>query len=159
MVVLARDDEGAVRGFLHFVPVYGRPAMSLSFMRRDTGTPNGLTEYLVIEAARLLGERGIEELSLNFVTWGRWLREPANAIERALARPIRIADRWFQIERLLRFNAKFSPTWQPRYLLFDGATALPRVGLASLWVEGQLPRPALPRLVPRSNPVPEPVVI
>src|SRR5581483_3504609 len=35
VVVLARDADGLVRGFLHFVPSYGRRAMSLSFMRRD----------------------------------------------------------------------------------------------------------------------------
>jgi lysyl-tRNA synthetase class 2 len=146
VVVLARDEGGAVRGFLHFVPVYGRRAMSLAFMRRDRDTPNGLTEFLVIEAARLLGERGIDELSLNFVTFGRWLREPANRVERVLARGLHVADRWFQIERLLRFNAKFSPHWQPRYLLFERPAALPRVALAALWAEGQLPRP--PRLAP-----------
>ena len=27
VVVLARDADGAVRGFLHFVPTYGRPAI------------------------------------------------------------------------------------------------------------------------------------
>ena len=40
-VVLARDARGDVRGFLHFVPSYGRPAMSLSFMRRDERRPTG----------------------------------------------------------------------------------------------------------------------
>src|SRR5204863_1382579 len=29
-VVLARDAGGTLRGFLHFVPTYGRPAVSLS---------------------------------------------------------------------------------------------------------------------------------
>ena len=57
--MLARDGEGAVRGVLHFVPCYGRPAVSLSFMRRDPGTPNGLTEFLVVKAAELLRERGL----------------------------------------------------------------------------------------------------
>ena len=33
-------------------PVYGRPAVSLSFMRRDPATPNGLTEFLVVEGDR-----------------------------------------------------------------------------------------------------------
>jgi lysyl-tRNA synthetase class 2 len=144
-VVLARDAGGHVRGFLHFVPVFGRQAVSLAFMRRDRDTPNGLTDFLVVEAARLLGERGVEELSLNFATLGRWMRAPANAFERAAARVLRVADRWFQLERLLRFNAKFNPRWQPRYLLFSGPAQLPRVVLGALWAEGQLPAPRLPR--------------
>jgi lysyl-tRNA synthetase class 2 len=145
-VVLARDADGRVRGFLHFVPVFGRRAVSLAFMRRDRDTPNGLNDFLVVEAARLLGEHGVEELSLNFAAFGRWLREPANAFERAAARFVHLADRWFQIERLLRFNAKFHPRWQPRYLLFAGPAQLPRVVLGALWAEGHLPAPRLPRL-------------
>ena len=134
-----------MRAFLHFVPVFGRRAVSLAFMRRDRDTPNGLMEFIVVEAARLLGERGIDELSLNFAAFGRWLREPANALERVIARVLRIADRWFQVERLLRFNAKFEPRWRPRYLLFDRPTQLPRVALAALWAEEHPPAPRMPR--------------
>ena len=150
-VVLARDADGRVRGFLHFVPVFGRPAVSLAFMRRDRDTPNGLTEFLVIEAARLLGEQGIEELSLNFAAFGEWIREPAFELRR---RALRLADRWFQIERLLSFNAKFRPRWQPRYLLYAGPAQLPRVVLAVMWAEGQLPVPRLPRRRAPREPVP-----
>jgi lysyl-tRNA synthetase, class II len=145
LVVLARDSDERVRGFLHFAPVFGRPVVSLGFMRRDRDTPNGLTDFLVVHAARLLGERGITEFSLNFAAFGRWLRAPSNVVERELGRLMRVGDRWFQIERLYRFNAKFGPRWQPRYLLFDRPLALPRVALAALWAEGQLPKPRPPR--------------
>ncbi len=145
LVVLARDSEQRVRGFLHFAPVFGRPMVSLGFMRRDRDTPNGLNDFLVVHAARLLAERGIEEFSLNFAAFGRWLHAPANPLERTLGRLLRVGDRWFQIERLQRFNAKFGPRWQPRYLLFDRPLALPRVALAAMWAEGQLPKPRLPR--------------
>ena len=144
LVVLARDADGEVRGFLHFVPVFGRSAVSLGFMRRERDTPNGLTEFLVVEAARLLAERGIGEFSLNFAAYGRWLRDPSGVVERALATVLRMADRWFQVERLLRFNERFEPRWQPRYLLFECPAQLPRIALASMWAEGQLPRPSLP---------------
>ena len=68
---IARDGERRVRGFLHFVPSYGRPAVSLSFMRRDPETPNGLTEYLVARSIEPFRERGIEEVSLNFAAFAR----------------------------------------------------------------------------------------
>jgi lysyl-tRNA synthetase class 2 len=140
VVVLARDDDGAVRAFLHFVPSFGRAAMSLSFMRRDRDTPNGLTEYLVVKAIELMRERGIEELSLNFAAFARLIRAQGRA-----ARALSMLDRFFQVERLYRFNAKFDPRWEPRYLLFEGALGLPRVGVAALLVEGQLPRLSFPR--------------
>ncbi|HSD77951.1 MAG TPA: phosphatidylglycerol lysyltransferase domain-containing protein, partial [Solirubrobacteraceae bacterium] len=143
LVVVARDAGGVPRAFLHFMPVYGRPVVSLSFMRRDPDTPNGLVEFLVVRGAELLAERGIEEFSLNFAAFGRWLRAPSSPLERVLGRLACAGDRFFQIERLHRFNAKFGPRWQPRHLVFDSAAALPRIALAALWVEGQLPRPAL----------------
>jgi lysyl-tRNA synthetase class 2 len=144
LVVLGRDGAGVVQGFLHFVPVFGRSAVSLGFMRRERDTPNGLTEFLVVEAARLLGEQGIDEFSLNFAAYGRWLRAPANVLERAAAVVLRRADRFFQVERLLKFNEKFDPRWQPRYMLFESPAQLPRIALASMWAEGQLPRVPLP---------------
>ncbi len=140
VVVLARDGDNRICGFLHFVPSHGRPAMSLSFMRRDYATPNGLTEYLVVKAIELMRERGIEELSLNFAAFARLIRAQG-----AAARALASLDRFFQVERLYRFNAKFDPHWQPRYLVFEGALGLPRVGLAAMLVEGQLPRPAFSR--------------
>jgi lysyl-tRNA synthetase class 2 len=149
LVVLARDGDGDVRGFLHFMPVFGRSTVSLGFMRRERETPNGLTEFMVVEAARLLGEQGIDEFSLNFSAYGRWLREPANPFERVMARVLRIGDRWFQVERLLRFNQRFQPRWQPRHLLFERPTQLPRIALAAMQAEGQLPTPRAPAPVRR----------
>jgi lysyl-tRNA synthetase class 2 len=144
LVVLARDADHQVRGVLHFVPCYGRPAMSLSFMRRDPDTPNGLTEFLVVKAVEHLRARGVDEMSLNFAAFAKWIHSPAKPTERALGKLIVMGNRFFQIESLYRFNAKFFPRWEPRYLVYEGTLGLPRAGLAAMWAEGQLWKPALP---------------
>ncbi len=138
-VVVATDASGTARGFLHFVPSYGRPALSLGFMRRDRDTPNGLSEYLIVEAIALTRAAGIEELSLNFAAFARYLREPEGRRQRLIGWLARRGDGQFQIESLYRFNAKFFPRWQPRYLLFDGVSSLPRTAIAALRSEGQMP--------------------
>ncbi len=144
LVVVARDGEGAARGFLHFAPCYGRPAVSLGLMRRERDTVNGLTEYLVVSAIEMLRERGVEEMSLNFAAFARWLRDPSGLGERTLGRLVTLANPYFQIESLYRFNAKFSPRWQPRYLLYErGPLGFARTGLAAMFAEGQLPSPGL----------------
>jgi lysyl-tRNA synthetase, class II len=142
VVVIARDGTGVVRGFLHFVPSFGRPAVSLSFMRRERNTPNGLTEFLVVKAVELLRERGIEEVSLNFAAFGRLLERPSGRFERQLGRLVTLGNRYFQTESLFRFNAKFSPRWEPRYLMYERILGLPRVGLAAMSAEGHLRRTA-----------------
>jgi len=142
-VIPFEDEAGAVRGVLHFVPCYGRAAMSLSFMRRDPGTPNGLTEFLVVKAIELLREREIEEISLNFAAFAKWMHSPEKASQRALGKLIALGNPFFQIESLYRFNAKFFPRWEPRYLVYEGTFGLPRAGIAAMWAEGQLYKPAL----------------
>ena len=140
MIVAARDGEGRVRAFIHFVPSFGRPAVSLSFMRRDHGTPNGLMEFVIVRAVELLRERGVEEVSLNFAAFARWLQRPHGSVERALGRGVSLLNPFFQIESLHHFNAKFGPRWEPRYLVYERKLGLPRVGLAALRIEGQLPK-------------------
>lgn len=140
VIMLARDSANRIQGYLHFVPAFGRRAMSLAAMRRSPDTPNGLTEYMVVGSIRLFARRSINEVSLNFSLFGRLLRQPRGAKERVFAFVLRKADRFFQIERLARFNAKFDPRWEPRYLVIDGWTAAPRTALAALWAEGHAPR-------------------
>ncbi len=145
VVLLARDETNAIRGVLHFVPCYGRDAASLSFMRRDPGTPNGLTEFMVVKAAELLRERGIREMSLNFAAFAKWIHSPAGRTERILGKLIALGNPFFQIESLYRFNAKFFPRWEPRYLVYEGRLGLARAGVAAMWAEGQLPKPPFRR--------------
>ncbi|MFZ0042920.1 MAG: phosphatidylglycerol lysyltransferase domain-containing protein [Solirubrobacteraceae bacterium] len=148
LVVVARDETNAIKGVLHFVPCYGRSAMSLSFMRRDPETPNGLTEFMVVRAIELLRERQVGEISLNFAAFAKWMHSPERRAERILAKLIALGNRFFQIESLYRFNAKFFPRWEPRYLVYQGALGLPRTSLAAMWAEGQLWKPERRRAAP-----------
>jgi lysyl-tRNA synthetase class 2 len=113
-------------------------------MRREHDTPNGLTEFLVVKSIELLRDRA-DELSLNFAAFARVMHSPEGLVDRLLASAARLLDPFFQIESLYRFNAKFSPRWEPRYLLYEGAAGLPRAGLAAMWAEGQLPKPRVYR--------------
>ncbi len=144
LLVITRAPDGHLAGFIHLVPSFGPAAMSLERMRRLPDEPNGLMEFLVVRTIQLLRDRGVDELSLNFAAFGQFLRAPGNRFQALLAAGLRFFDRWFQIQRLQRFNAKFFPRWQPRYLIYPSTAALPRCALAVLWAEGQAPKPALP---------------
>ncbi len=143
-VVLAHDAKGNLRGLLHLVPTAKRRGLSLSMMRRDPAAPNGLTEFMIVKTIEAFREQGIDEISLNFAAFARLLHSPDGVAERVLRRGLQLADSFFQIERLYRFNEKFNPRWEARYLMHEGALNLPRAALATLWLEGHLPRPHLP---------------
>jgi lysyl-tRNA synthetase class 2 len=52
-------------------------------------------------------------------------------------------SRWFQIESLYKFNAKFCPVWVPRFFVFPGTKDAVRVGVAALEAEAFLVWPRL----------------
>ena len=53
------------------------------------------------------------------------------------------ASRWFQIDSLYRFNAKFRPIWEPRFVCYPNGRDLPRIAIAMLEAEAFIvwPRP------------------
>ncbi|MCW2990607.1 MAG: hypothetical protein JWM73_1201 [Solirubrobacterales bacterium] len=141
VVVVGRDPAGVPHGLLHLVPSFGgRAAWSVSLMRRDRAAANGLMDVLVVRAIEAAQAEGIEEISLNFAAFSRWLREPIGRLERAGGRFVRLGSRFIQMETLLRFNQKFRPRWEPRYLAYEGRLGFARAGYAALRLEGQRPR-------------------
>jgi lysyl-tRNA synthetase class 2 len=65
------------------------------------------------------------------------------------------ADRFFQVERLLDFNRKFFPQWEPRYAAFERYSDLPLAALVLLSIESLVAWPhVLRRLWPHASPVP-----
>jgi lysylphosphatidylglycerol synthetase-like protein (DUF2156 family) len=148
VIAIAREQGGRVAGFLRFVPVYGdEPGYSLDLMRRRPDSANGLTEYLIAEAALALGARGIQRLSLNFAAWGRLLDSAEDAgfsgrLQRLMAKGL---NPFFQIQSLRDFNQKFGPEWVPRSVVIDDVSDLPRLAMLYASVEGFLEVPVLSR--------------
>jgi lysyl-tRNA synthetase len=151
VIAIAREKaNGRVAGFLRFVPVYGEePGYSLDLMRRRPDSTNGMTEYLIAEAALALGARGFKRLSLNFAAWGRLLDSAEDAglsgrLQRLMAKGL---NPFFQIQSLRDFNQKFDPEWVPRSIVIDDVSDLPRVAMLYASVEGFLEVPVLSRVL------------
>ena len=146
--VVARQD-GVMRAFLQFVP-WGPDGMSLDLMRRDRTADAGVNELLIVDALRLCPALGINHVSLNFAvfrsTLERGERLGAGPFLRGWRRVLLFASRWFQIESLYRFNAKFQPTWVPRFVVYPATRDLPRIAVAALEAEAFLTWPHLRRL-------------
>jgi lysyl-tRNA synthetase, class II len=153
-VVVTAHQNGTLRGMLHFVP-WGVDGLSLDLMRRDRTADNGVNEFLVANLVASCPDLGVRRLSLNFAVLRSALergeRLGAGPIARAWRSVLVWASRWWQIETLYRFNAKFHPVWQPRFVCFPSARELPRIAVAALEAEAFLVRPRpLRRLLRRA---------
>jgi lysyl-tRNA synthetase class 2 len=138
--------DGRLHAFLHFVP-WGPDGLSLDIMRRDKKAQPGLNDFLIVEAIKAAGALGIKRMSLNFAVFrsvlARGERIGAGPVLRATRRLLIFLSRWFQIESLYRFNAKFQPVWVPRFFVYPGLNDVPRIVLAALEAEAFIVWPRL----------------
>jgi lysyl-tRNA synthetase class 2 len=140
-VVATATENGVLRAILHFVP-WGSDGLSLDLMRRDRSASPGLNDFLIVEAIKAASDLGVKRISLNFAVFRAALergeRIGAGPVMRAWRNCLLFLSRWFQIESLYKFNAKFDPEWVPRFLVFPGTSDAPRIGLAALEAEAFL---------------------
>ncbi|MBW5483348.1 phosphatidylglycerol lysyltransferase domain-containing protein [Streptomyces bambusae] len=139
---------GDLKAIQHFVP-WGKDGMSLELMRRDRAADPGMNELLIVASLQAAPGLGIEKVSLNFAMFrsalARGEKIGAGPVLRAWRSLLVFLSRWFQIESLYKFNAKFQPRWEPRFVVFRNTRDLPRIGFAAMQAEGFVTL-ALPRL-------------
>ncbi len=153
-VIVTAGTDSELHGLLHFVP-WGEEGLSLDLMRRDRTADNGLNEFMLAGLFEGCRELGIRRVSLNFAVFrdalDRGGRIGAGPVLRAWRGILVFLSRWWQIESLYRFNVKFRPYWEPRFLSYMAARDLPRIAVAALEAEAFLVRPhRLKRMLGRS---------
>jgi lysyl-tRNA synthetase, class II len=145
-VIATATEDGTLRALLHFVP-WGCDGLSLDLMRRDRAAQPGLNDFMIVETVKAAADLGVKRISLNFAVFRAALergeRIGAGPVLRVWRRFLLFLSRWFQIESLYKFNAKFSPQWTPRFLVFTGTRDAIRIGLAALEAEAFLVWPTL----------------
>jgi len=145
-VVATAHQDGVLKAILHFVP-WGTDGLSLDVMRRDRSAAPGLNDFLIVETIKRGEDLGVKRISLNFAVFRAALergeRIGAGPVLRAWRRVLIFASRWFQIESLYKFNAKFGPQWVPRFLVFPNTRDTPRIGVAALEAEAFLVFPTV----------------
>lgn len=149
----AESPYGDLKAVLHFVP-WGTDGMSLDLMRRDRAADPGMNELLIVASLQAAPRLGITRVSLNFAMFrsalARGEKLGAGPVLRIWRGLLIFLSRWFQIESLYKFNAKFRPRWEPRFVVYRTARDLPRISLAAMQAEGfvsfALPRPLARRL-------------
>jgi lysyl-tRNA synthetase class 2 len=145
-VVVTAMENGVLRAILHFVP-WGSDGLSLDLMRRDRTAQAGVNDFLIVETIKSASALGVKRVSLNFAVFRAALergeRIGAGPVLRAWRSMLLFASKWFQIESLYKFNAKFNPVWEPRFFVFPSGKDAPRIALAAMEAEAFLVWPRL----------------
>ncbi|WP_336054352.1 phosphatidylglycerol lysyltransferase domain-containing protein [Streptomyces sp. CA2R101] len=152
---------GDLKAMQHYVP-WGDSGISLELMRRDRSADPGMNELLIVAALQAAPDLRIKQVSLNFAVFRSSLERGeklgAGPVIRIWRGMLVFLSRWYQIESLYKFNDKFRPRWEPRFVVFRNSRDIPRIGLAALQAEGYLEL-SLPRVLRRRKPAePRPCV-
>jgi lysyl-tRNA synthetase class 2 len=143
-VVVTARHNGILRALLTFAP-WGPDGLSLDLMRRDRSADNGLNEFLITELLGSCAVLGVRRVSLNFALFraalARGEKLGAGPVSRWWSGLLVFASRWWQIESLYRFNAKFGPEWVPRYICYPDPWSLGRIAVATMEAEAFWRRP------------------
>ena len=134
--------NGEYKALLQFVP-WGQDGLSLDLMRRSSDAVSGVNELLITATIEYSHEKKFERISLNFASFRsifeKGERLGAGPITRLSHKFLVLLSRFVQMESLYRFNAKFQPIWEPRYILFPRVGYLARIAISILRIESFLP--------------------
>jgi lysylphosphatidylglycerol synthetase-like protein (DUF2156 family) len=167
LLTLVEGPDGAPVAMCQFVPSTAIGGYSLDLMRRDPSEhPNGLLDFALCSTIAHLKEMGMKGLSLNFAAMRSVLEgEAGDGLTQRVERwALHRLSGILQIETLWRFNAKYEPTWLPRYIVFDSAEQFVPVVVQIMRAESLTEVPVIGRLLTtgvakRSGPaVPEEVL-
>ena len=132
-----------ILALLQFVP-WNKNGLSLDLMRRSPEAETGVNELMICATLEYAQTHQIKQISLNFASFRSIFEKGkklgAGPITRVNHRILIFLSRFFQMESLYRFNAKFRPSWEPRYVVFPGISHLGRVGIAILSIESFIPK-------------------
>ena len=144
LVVSLALQNGEPMGMLQFIP-WGTDGLSLDSMRRSPNGDPGINELLISDTVSFAKSKSITQISLNFATFRsifeKGERLGASPITRFSHKLLIFLSRFFQMESLYRFNAKFRPVWTPRYIMFPSIRNLMKVAVAILMIESFVPVP------------------
>jgi phosphatidylglycerol lysyltransferase len=132
-LLLAVDGQNRIHAVASWLPVYRSGIIegwTLDFMRRRNRGFRAGIEFLIASAALSLKAEGYKFISLSGVPLARALQETASGLDRLLDWLGATLEPVYGFRSLLAFKAKFQPRYEPLYMLYPDAAALPAIGNA-----------------------------
>lgn len=137
------EKENEIVAVLQFVP-WGKNSLSLDLMRRSPDADTGVNELMIQTTITFAKSLDFRYVSLNFASFRsifeRGKKLGAGPITRMNHKVLIFLSRFVQMESLYRFNSKFAPVWEPRFVIFPSIGNLVRVGYAIFKIEALIPQ-------------------
>jgi phosphatidylglycerol lysyltransferase len=129
-VVLNEEDQAVA--FVNETPTYQPGRATIDMMRHRLGLPHGIMDYLFNELFCILYQEGYKTFNLGLAPMAGVGEKPDATIEERIIRLIfELLSRYLPYEGLRTYKSKFEPSWEDRYLVYQGGPqGLVRIGTA-----------------------------
>lgn len=127
-VLTIEDEQHQIYAFTNFVPMYTLSQESPDMMRYCRNAPPGTMDFLFLESMLYFKEHGIEGFNLGLAPLSHVGEEDfSTATEKAVHF---LWENFYNFKGLYAFKTKFSPRWEPRFLIYPDLVTLPLVVMA-----------------------------
>ena len=130
-ILLVREREGFIEAFANLVSEFQATEIAVDLMRYRQHSESGLMDFLFVSLFQWAREQGYATFNLGLSALsdvGEHSVDPI--IERALNFIYQNVNRVYNFRGLHSFKEKFHPVWEPRYLIYPGASNLPAISVA-----------------------------
>lgn len=130
-IVVVEKNTGEMTAFANVVPEYQINEITIDLMRHRTEIEQGTMDFLFLSMFQHFKERGYDGFNLGLSALsGVGETKESRRLEKALAYLYKHLERFYNFQGLHAYKDKFHPRWEPRYLVYPGAAALPEVVVA-----------------------------
>jgi phosphatidylglycerol lysyltransferase len=127
-----RDKDGKALAFVNEIRSYKPGEVTIDMMRHIENAPNGTMDFLFAKLLFFLKDEGFTQFSLGLAALSG-VGEDADASleEKAMQKIFAHLNRFFSYKGLKAYKDKFDPTWEDRFLVYEGGVpGLAKAGLA-----------------------------
>ncbi|MBX9688217.1 MAG: phosphatidylglycerol lysyltransferase domain-containing protein [Candidatus Obscuribacterales bacterium] len=122
-IFAVKSKDGKIIAFVNQVRSYAPQEVSIDLMRHRNEVPNGTMDFLFVKLLFALHEAGFKRFSLGLAALSGVGESPdANLYEKAVHQIYEHMNRFFSYKGLRNYKNKFEPSWESRYLIYEGAT-------------------------------------
>lgn len=118
------SQDGVPIAFVNQVRSYAPDQVSIDMMRHLKDVPNGAMDYLFAKLLQSLHEEGFKSFSLGLAALsGVGESKSDTKEEKAVHMIYEHMNHFFSYKGLRNYKSKFKPTWEDRFLIYEGTTA------------------------------------
>jgi phosphatidylglycerol lysyltransferase len=130
-IAAVQKNSGEIVAFANIIPEYQLNEITIDLMRRRKEVESGTMDFLFISICQHFQEQGYEGFNLGLSALaGLGESKTSPRLEKILHYLYQHLNQFYHFQGLHTFKEKFQPRWEPRYLVYPGATALPDVVVA-----------------------------